>query len=370
MTTLSKDEQSFREEMRELVTRVIDPAKIDAEDDVTEATFEALHPLLMLTTPKAYGGAGKSELQMCLAVEQLGARCPALVPYLEVGQLFAKAIEIGGTEDQKKRHLRRLAAGDLGAYALTDITPGSDPVNMATEARKQGDAYVVNGGKRHITYFKRANMMVLFVRMTGATGSRSLSALFFDAPFDGIAIQRRSEWTGLRGHNAWDLKIENARTNEIIGEEGGGLHIALEVLNHTRISLACGHVGLAQTALDVAVEFAKDRVVGGRALWKQQAIGFPLVELQAKIDAARLLAYQAARRVDDGHASRGATAMAKMLAADVLIESVTVSSRVLGGYGGHLDYPAERHLRDAFSWVAAQGTNEIQKLTAARELFA
>jgi len=365
---LSPEEKRFQDEVREL-TRSIDAKQIDAGDCVPEEVFERLHPYMLLTVPERYGGAGKSEMHATLAVEQVGATCPALVPYLEVGQLFAKAIEIGGTEEQKRHYLGRLAAGELGAYALTDLGPGSNPVGMQTEVSQQDDRWVVNGGKRHITFYERASMMVLFARNAGETGSRSLTALFFEKPFDGIEVVRRSEWTGLRGHQAWDLRIEGAAAKELLGAPGQGLHVALEVLNHTRISLACGHVGLAQSALDVAIAFAKDRQVGGRPLWKQQAIGFPLVETQARVDGARLLAYRAARLVDEGEPSRKATAMAKLTSADVLIEAVTLCNRVLGGYGGHLDHPAERYLRDAFSWVAAQGTNEVQKLTAARELF-
>jgi alkylation response protein AidB-like acyl-CoA dehydrogenase len=364
---LSEEETRFAGEVRERIHSLIDPKQIDADDKVPEEVFEALHPYLLLTVPEKYGGGGKSEMHACLVVEQIGGRCPALVPYIEVGQLFAKAIEIAGTEEQKRDYLGRFAAGQLGAYVLTDQTPGSDPIRMATQVTETDGKLIVNGGKRHITFFERAEFMVLFARCAGE--DKKLDALLFDKPFDGVEVVRRSEWTGLRGHQAWDLRIEGAAAKERLGERGSGLRTALEVLNHTRISLSCGHIGLAQAALDVAIDFAKSREIGGRPLWKQQAIGFKLVEAQTHVDAARLLAYQAARLADAGKTSRRATCTAKLMSVEVLIEAVTVCNQVLGGYGGHHDYAGGRYLRDAFSWIAAQGTNEVQKLTASRELF-
>lgn len=367
----TKTELAFRDEAEELVSRMVAPlsAQIDRQDRVPEEVFRALHPYLLLTAPRDVGGGGQPEVHACLLVEQLGRHCPALVPYIEVGQLFAKAIDIAGSPEQRRRLLGRIAEGELGAYALTDRGPGSDPVAMETEAEPSDGGFRLTGGKRHITFFERASMAVVFARTKGESGSKALGAYVLDKPFEGVEVLRRSEWTGLRGHTAWDLRLHGAPARERLGEAGGGLGIALSVLNHTRISLAFGHVGLAQSAMDFAVAFARERRIAGKPLWQHQAIGFALVDVQARIDGARLLALRAARLADGGAPDRAATSMAKLAAADALIEAVTACNRALGGAGGHLDTPAERHLRDAFSWVAAQGTGEVQRLTVARELF-
>jgi alkylation response protein AidB-like acyl-CoA dehydrogenase len=368
---LHRDDLAFRAQARAFVRERILPraGEIDRHDEVPEDVFAALHPYLLLTAPEKYGGGGKPEMHACLLAEEVGYACPALVPYLEVGQLFGKALEIAGSEAQRQRYLGRIAAGELGAYALTDAGPGSDPVAMVTEAERHGERWRIHGKKRHITFFDRAKIMVLFARQRGAEGGRALSAFVLEAPFHGVRVERRSEWTGLRGHKAWDLVLEGAEATDVIGEPGTGLRTALAVLNHTRISLACGHVGLAQASLDLARSFVQSRSAGGRPIWQHQAVGFALVEAQARVDGARLLAYRAARAADEGEPSRAATSMAKFAAAEALLEAVSTCNRVLGGFGGHVDYAAERHLRDAFSWVAAQGTIEVQKLTVARELF-
>jgi len=367
---LSPEEITFLEETRDFMERVVAPRaeEIDREDQVPEDVFAALQPYLSLTIPSEYGGQGKGEMYDCLAVQEIGYVCPALVPYLEVAQLFAKAIEIAGTEAQKKRYLGKLASGTVGAYALTDAGPGSDPAAMITTAEPIEGGYRIRGKKRHITFFDMAEIMVLFAKTSDEPGPRSISGFVVEKPWDGIQVQRRSEWTGLRGHKAWDLNVD-VESDQMVGAPGEGLKVALQVLNFTRTSLACGHVGLADAALDLAIRFSEERKIGGKPLWRNQSISFSIVEAAARVEGARLLGYRAVRMAEKRVDHRSETAMAKFAAAEALIEAVTVCNRILGGYGGHLDYPGERYLRDAFSWVAAQGTLEIQKLTAARGLF-
>jgi butyryl-CoA dehydrogenase len=364
---LSDEENVFCEEVREFVAAEIAPRaeEIDRHDRVPEEVFKALNAYTTLTYPLEYGGGGRGETYACLVVEEVGAACPALVPYLEVAQLFGIAVLLAGREDQKERYLTRLARGEVGAYALTDEGPGSDAARLATTATRIDGGYRLQGKKRHITFFDLAQFLVVFAR-----AERGVTAFLLDAPWPGIEVVRRSEWTGLRGHTAWDFVLDlEVSDAQRLGAEGEGLKLALEVLNHSRISLAAGHCGLARSALDLAERFARERQIGGRPLWENQAIGFAIVEAQARVEAARLLAYRAARMSERGITHRRETAQAKFYAAEALLGAVDVCNRVLGGLGGHLDTPAERYLRDAYSWVAAQGTIEIQKLTVARETF-
>ena len=363
----SAEEYRFLQETREFMRSEIAPYAelIDREDRVPQEVFDLLKPYLALTIPKAYGGLGHEEMYDCISVQELGYVCPALVTYLEIAQLFGHALRIGGSEAQRQRYLPQIVEGVTGAYALTDHTPGSDPANMFTTATPSGDGWHIKGRKRFITFANIAEMMVLFARDTTAGG---LSAFVLERPYEGLTFVRRNEWNGLRGHEAWEFDLDLHSAN-IVGEPGQGINIALQVLNYTRTSLACGHVGLADAALDVAMQFAKEREVGGKAIFKHQSISFALVEARAKVESARLLAYRAARLCEQGKEHRGETAMAKFSAAEALIEAVTVANRVLGGYSGNLDYASERHLRDAYTWVAAHGTIEIQKMTAARAMF-
>jgi alkylation response protein AidB-like acyl-CoA dehydrogenase len=364
---LTNDERAFQEEIREFTAKVITPRadEIDRQDQVPDDVFKALNAYTALNYPTEYGGHGKGETYACIVVEEVGAACPALVPYLEVAQLFGIAVDLQGRDDQKERYLTRLAAGEVGAYALTDEGAGSDPANIGTTATQVSGGYRIKGKKRHITFFDLAQFLVVFAR-----SEQGLTAFLVDAPWDGIKVVRRSEWIGLRGHKAWDLELDfEVSEDQRLGEEGRGLNLALEVLNHSRISLAAGHCGLARSAVELAQRFATERQVGGRPLWQQQGIGFPIVEAKARVEAARLLAYQAARMSEQGLKHRRETAQAKFYAAEALLGAVDVCNRVLGGLGGHLDTPGERYLRDAYSWVAAQGTNEIQKLTALSETF-
>ena len=364
-----KEEYNFLQQTREFMRSEIAPyaKQIDLEDAVPQQVFDLLKPYLSLTIPKEYGGLGHGEMYDCISVQELGAVCPALVTYLEIAQLFGHALRIGGTEEQRAKYLPQIVEGVVGAYALTDHTPGSDPANMFTTATPNGDGWDLVGRKRFITFANIAEMMVVFARDT-SVDKPALSAFVLEAPYDGLTFVRRNEWNGLRGHEAWEFDVD-LHTKNIVGQPGQGLNIALQVLNYTRTSLACGHIGLADTALDLAIQFAKQREVGGKAIYKNQSISFALVEAKARVEGARLLAYRAARLCEQGAEHRGETAMAKFAAAEALIDAVTVSNRILGGYSANLDYDSERHLRDAFTWVAAHGTIEIQKMTAARKLF-
>ncbi|MEE2643585.1 MAG: acyl-CoA dehydrogenase family protein [Myxococcota bacterium] len=367
---LSDDELKFLRETREFMQTKIAPhaVAIDRDDEVPIEVFEALKPYMSVSIPKAYGGQGHGLLYDCLVIQELGAVCPALVTFIEVAQLFSHAVEIGGSEAQKRRYLGRLCEGIVGAYALTDEGPGSDPAQMTTVARREGEGWRIQGGKRHITFADIAELMVVFAQTPDEGEGKSLGAFIIEAPYEGVKLRRRSEWSGLRGHKAWELDLDCYST-ELIGAPDQGLKIALGVLNSTRTTLAAGHLGLAQSALDMAVRFAKEREVGGRPIFHNQAISFPLIEVAAQIEGARLLTYRAARMHDAGRPHRAETSMAKFAAAEALIRSVTVANRVLGGFSGNLDYPGDLYLRDAFTWVAAHGTIEVQKLTAARGLF-
>lgn len=365
---LTEEENAFRDEVAEFVAGEIAPraGEIDRDDHIPDEVFKALRRYTTLTQPVAFGGEGRDETYACVLAEEVGTASPALVGYLEVARVFSTAVLFAGNEDQQQHCMRRLVQGGIGAYLLTDEGPGSDPARMSSTATRIDGGYRLRGSKRQITYFDRAELLIVFAR-----AEQGVTAFLLDKPSSGIEVLRRSQWTGLRGVRTWDLEFDlEVPDSARLGAEGQGLRLGLEVLSRTRISLAAGHCGLARSALDLARRFASDREIGGRPLWHNQAIGFAIVEAQTRVEAARLLAYRAARMRELGVSGRAEGAQAKFFAAEALLGAVDVCNRTLGGLGGNLDTPAERYLRDAYSWVAAQGTIEAQKITVAREIFA
>ncbi len=373
---LSEAQEKLREQAKEYMAKEVIPAaeKIDNDDVIPEALVKKLlGPPLRLTgisVPKEYNGMGASTIDACVVAEQVGYACPALIPLMEIAQLFVHGLLYGGTEQQKKRYLPRLAEGMVGCYALTDEGPGSDPAGMKSTATKKEDGYVLNGRKRLVTFADISEFYIVFAKTSPEKGGKGISGFVLEGKPEGFVFESHARTMGLRGHRAFNVLLDDlfVPAQNLLGKADEGLRLALEILNTTRISLAAGFVGLASAAFDAAVKFAKQRVIGGRPVIENQAVAFPLAELAARIDAARLLTYRAAAMHDKGLKHKKETSLAKFYAGETLIQSVEVASRTLGAYGASPDYPVERYLRDAFSWIAAQGTVEVQKLVVSREL--
>jgi alkylation response protein AidB-like acyl-CoA dehydrogenase len=377
-TFYTKEQLALRDKYRALVKEHIIPRvrEIDEKDRipkdlVEKLTKEPFH-LPALSVPKKYGGKEIGKVEVCIIAEEIGAGCPAIIPFLEIAQLYTYVLKLGGTEDQKKRFLGRIASGEIGCYALTDEASGSDPASMKSTATRTADGFVLNGRKRLISYADFSDIFALFANEDPREGSKAISAFIVDKDTPGLKLDKHNVLSGLRGHRAYELKLDNLKVpfENRIGEKGEGLKLALRVLNNTRISLSFGHIGLARAAHEVAVKFARERVIAGTPISKHQGIAFPLAEIAAEIDAARLMAFRAAvlseREVDH----RKETSMAKLLAGRVMLRAVEQANLVLGGFGADQEWPVERYLRDAFAWIAAQGTPEIHRVIVAREIFA
>lgn len=374
---LSKEQIDLRARYRDLVAKEIVPhvKEIDEKDVIPRELVKALvsppFNLTALSVPKRYGGQEMGILDVCLISEEIGHGCPALIPFLEIAQLYSYVINIGGTEEQKERFLGALAKGKIGCYALTDEGSGSDPAGMKTRAEKEGNDYVLKGRKRIITFADMADLFAIFAKTGPEGNTRNISAFIFEKGTPGFKLDGHCEAMGLKGHRAYNLLFEGAKIPEAnrIGLEGDGLKIALSVLANTRISLSFGFVGLARAALECAIDFAKTRIIGGKPIAENQGIAFPIADIATEIDAARLLAFRAAKMEEKKVDHRKETSMAKYYSGNVLIKAVDLANRVLAGYGSDTSYPAERYLRDAYTWIAAQGTSEVQKLVISRDLL-
>jgi len=376
---LTEAQKALKQRYRDLVAEHIIPKarEIDEKDRVpkellAKLTMEPFH-LSALSIPKRLGGLELSPVETGTIAEEVGYGFPALIPLMEIAQLYSHVLLIAGTEEQQRRFLGQLVAGKIGCYALTDEGPGSDPANMRSVARADGDGFRLDGRKRLITFADLGDLFVVFANEAPEKGAKGVSTFIIEKGTPGLKLERHVPYLGLLGHRAYDIQLDGVfvpRENRI-GGAGEGLKIALSVLNHTRINLAWGYVGLARAALEATVKFARERMIGGQPLAEQQAIRFALAELATQIDAARLLAYRAAVMAGKNVSHRRETSMAKLACGEALIKSVDLAFRVHAGYGGDKAYPVpvERYLRDAYSWISAQGTPEVQKLVIARELI-
>jgi hypothetical protein len=376
-TFYTKEQLALREKYRALVKEHIIPRvrEIDEKDRIPRDLIEKLTKepfhLPALSVPKKFGGQEMGKVEVCIIAEEIGYGCPALIPFLEIAQLYTYVIKLGGTEEQQKRFLTRIASGEVGCYALTDEASGSDPASMKATATKTENGFLLNGRKRLISYADFSDIFALFANEEPGSGGKGISAFIVDKGTPGLKLDKHNVLSGLKGHRAYELKMENLFVpfENRIGAKGEGLKIALKVLSNTRISLSFGHIGLARAALECAIKFAKERVIAGTPIYRHQGISFPVAEIASEIDAARLMAYRAAVLSERGVDHRKETSMAKMLAGRVMLRAVEQANLILGGYGSDVEFPVERHLRDAFAWIAAQGTPEIHRVIVAREIF-
>jgi butyryl-CoA dehydrogenase len=365
--------ESYRQAAREHIKPLV--RRVDAEDKLPRELLDKLiappFSLTALSVPKRFGGLELGKVEVCIVAEEMGYALPCLVPFLEIAQLYTYVLKSGGTDEQQERFLSRLAKGDKGCYALTDEGAGSDPLAMKTTATKKGDEFILRGKKRLITFADLADLMAVFAYEDPSLGAKGISAFILETRSPGVKLLRHCRTLGLKGHRAWDIELRDVRVpaGNRIGQKGDGLKLAFKALNNTRISLSFGYVGLARAALELAIEHARTRQVSGKPIGTHQAISFLIAETAAEVDAARLLALRAAVLAQQTDRHRKETSMAKFYAAEALIRAVDTANRVLGGSGSDPDLDAERYLRDAYSWISAQGTPEVQKITASRELL-
>jgi len=374
---LDKELQFLKEMVRELVQEKVAPraAEIDETDeypwDIKEALAE--HEILAMPFPEEYGGTGGKALPLVIATEEI-AKVSCSVAMMLTGQcLGSAAIVIAGTEEQKQRFLPGLASGEkICAMALTEPNAGSDVSSVQCTAVREGDEYVLSGTKRFATFGNIADILTVVVKTVDKkTGEKKLSCFVVEKG-EGLVVRNLEHKMGIRGTPTAELFFGNMRVpaENLLGAEGDGFKIVMQVLDKTRAEIAAQAVGLAQGALEYAVQYARDRVQFGSPIGKFQAIQMKLADMEMKTQAARYLTYAAADKYDHRAHDRGKfSAMAKTFASDVALEVTSEAIQVLGGYGYIKDYPVERMFRDAKIHQIYEGTNEIQRIIVARSLL-
>jgi alkylation response protein AidB-like acyl-CoA dehydrogenase len=375
---LSDEQREIRELVRTLARERIAPraAEIDASAEFPWDMVELFreNDLLGLPFEERHGGTGTGALMLLVAVEEVSKVCATTGLILAVQELGSLALKLAGTDEQKGRWLPRLASGEwLAAYALTEAGSGSDAAAMRTEARRDGDHYVLNGGKRFITNAGVAGLYTVFAKTDPEAGHKGISCFVVEADAPGFSVGRIEPKLGIKGSTTGEVFFDDCRVpaGNLVGEEGEGFAIAMRVLDRSRPGIAAQALGIAQGATDYALEYATSRETMGKRIAEHQIVAAKLADMETKCQAARGLLYRVGLLVDegvDGTELTKASAMAKLYCSDVAMEVTTEAVQILGGYGYIKEYPVERMMRDAKITQIYEGTNEIQRLVIAREL--
>ncbi|WBB53067.1 acyl-CoA dehydrogenase family protein [Verrucosispora sp. WMMD573] len=325
--------------------------------------------LLGLPYPEEYGGAAQPYEVYLQVLEILAGRWLAVAEAVSVHTLSCYPVAGFGSEEQRKLLPDMIGGELLGAYCLSEPQGGSDAAALTTRAVRDGDGYVVTGTKAWITHAQVADFYNIFCR-TGGPGPKGISCLLADRATPGIHPQAAERTMGLRSSPVAQLVFDEARVpaDRLIGGDGAGFSIAMSALDSGRLGIAACAVGLAQSALDYAVDYARQREQFGRSIIDFQGLGFTLADLATQISAARALTLAAARLRDAGRPYSIEAAKAKLFATDVAMRVTTDAVQVLGGAGYVADHPAERYLREAKVLQIVEGTNQIQRLVISRAL--
>lgn len=372
VTRISDNEAQWRKHVREVARRHVAPLVPDMDrraqldQDLLVALFE--EKLMSVQVPTAYGGAGRGLFDVVTTIEELARVDPAVAVVVDVqNALVISALLRHGTADQRRRHLPRLAAGRVGAYAISEREAGSDAFAMATSARPEQDGYVVNGCKRWTTNAREAGLFLVFCRagQGGDGGGTGLTAVLVERDQRGVTVGEPVDKLGIRASSTCDLTLDGVRVNhrDVLGRPGDAAAILVETLNVGKIGIAAQLVGLAQAALDAAVGYSRERHQFGQPIGEFQGVQFPLAAVAARLRAGRALLYDTARLVDDGATTAElstACAMTKYVASEVAEEAASLAVEVYGGTGFTAACPVAKLYRDVKIGKIYEGTSNMQ----------
>jgi alkylation response protein AidB-like acyl-CoA dehydrogenase len=326
----------------------------------------------MMVDPK-YGGGGMDAVSYVLAMEEISKIDASVSVCMSVNNsLVCWGLETYGTEEQKKKYLTRLAAGEIiGAFCLSEPEAGSDATSQRTTAEDQGDYYLINGTKNWITNGSSASVYLVIAQTNPEKGHKGINALIVEKGTPGFEIGKKENKLGIRGSDTHSLMFTNVRVpkENRIGEDGFGFNFAMATLNGGRIGIASQALGIASGAYELALKYSQERKAFGKELCKHQDIQFKLADMATSIDAARLLCLKAAYLKDQHKDYSEASAMAKLFASKVAMNVTIEAVQIHGGYGYVKEFHVERLMRDAKITQIYEGTSEIQKIVISRHLL-
>ena len=378
MIVFTQAHEDLRALVREFATKELAPraAQLDREHAFpTEAWKRAGEMgLLGVMVPKEYGGEGMDHVALSIFVEEMARADGAVALVLDVtAGIVGECLLMAGTEAQKRKYLPAFCRAEtLGAFCLSEPGSGSDAAALRTRGELKGDRYVLNGTKTFITNGGVADVYVVMARTAPGKGSRGISALLIEKGTPGLSFSPPFEKTGLHASQTCQVILEDCRVPAEcrLGPEGDGFKMALQALDSARAAVSAQAVGIAQGALDYAIEYTKQREAFGQPVIGNQGLQFLFADMAAQLAAARALAYQSAWMFDVGHAERGKyAAMAKLFCTEAAAKIVGDAVVMLGGYGYMREYPIEKMYRDVKALQIYEGTNHIQRVVIARHLL-
>jgi alkylation response protein AidB-like acyl-CoA dehydrogenase len=374
-TALSEETQAIREVVREFAEEEIRPGaqEADANEEFPEDVWDGLAEIDLtgLTVPTEYGGFDADRMTYAVVNEEVAYGQLAVATALSVHCLATSCIAEFGTEAQREEWLPAMADGrPVGAFCLSEPDAGSNPAEMSTTARKEGDEYVLSGDKQWITNGERAGVYIVFAK-TDADDPGSITQFLVPADLDGVEVGRKEEKLGLRASDTTQMHFKDVRLPEEyrLTPEGEGLSAAFRILTGGRIGIAAQAVGLAQAAFDEAKAYAGDREQFDKTLDDIQSVRHKFSEMATQIHASRLLVRESARQSDEGQDNRASASMAKYYASEAAMDVTNEAVQIHGGYGYMSEFDVERFYRDAKITTIYEGTTEIQKKIIARGVF-
>ncbi len=373
---LSADQEAIRDAVRDFSQAELWPnaPKWDREHSFPKEAHQGLAALgaYGICVPEEHGGAGLDYLTLALVLEEIAAGDGGTSTAISVTNCPVNAILMRyGNAQQKKQWLEPLAQGQmLGAFCLTEPQAGSDASSLRTTARKDADGYVIDGVKQFITSGKNGQVAIVIAVTDKGAGKRGMSAFIVPTNAPGYSVARLEDKLGQHSSDTAQINFDGCRipAENLIGAEGEGYKIALGALEGGRIGIAAQSVGMARSAFEVALAYAKERQAFGGSIFEQQAVGFRLAECATQLEAARQLIWHAASLRDAGRPCLKEAAMAKLFASEMAERVCSAAIQTLGGYGYVNDFPLERIYRDVRVCQIYEGTSDIQKLLIQRAL--
>lgn len=376
LTTLSEEEAMFRDAVREFAEAEVAPRvpQMDAAHEIGAELISQLFQLgvMGIEIPECYGGAESGFFTAALVVEELSRVDPSVAVLVDVqNTLVINAVLRWATPDQQSRYLPRLAAGTVGAYALSEAGSGSDAFALALRAAPDGDDWVLNGRKMWITNGAEAGLFIVFGNVQPELGYKGITAFLVERDAPGLSVGKREDKLGIRASSTTELVLDDVRVSaeDVLGEPGRGYKVAIETLNEGRIGIGAQMVGLAQGAFDHTLRYVQEREQFGHPVASFQGVQFQLAEMATRIEAARLMVYNAARLKDAGEQFLREAAMAKLHASRTAQHVSSLCIDLHGGYGFTREYPVEKYYRDSKIGTIYEGTDNMQLQTIAKDLL-
>jgi len=374
---LTEEQKMLRAMVRDFAEKDLEPvaAEIDKETKYPAEIIRKIAELglMGIPFPEEYGGSGGGALSFAIAEEELARVCASTAAiYFVTAGLAGQPLYFAGNEEQRQRFVVPVAHGEkIACFALTEAGAGSDAAALQTTATKKDNGYVLNGTKIFITNGNEADIIVVFTTVDKSLGYKGITAFIVEKDTPGFSVGKLEHKLGIRGTSTAELIFEDCYIPEEhrLGEVGKGLRIALESIDASWLSVAAQAVGIAQGAIDKALAYAKERQQFGQPIINFQAIQWMLADMATQLDAARLLTYRACNLEDKGLPFAKEAAMAKVYAPEAAMFVTSKAMQIFGGYGFVDEYPLERYFRDARICGIYEGTDEMQRMTIARQLM-